>query len=72
MDKWKLFNLIAGMASIISLIITFITLKKVEKIENRIKINESVGDVKQKAKGKKNQQAGRDIKNKNRENDKKN
>ena len=64
MDKWNLFNLIAGMASIISLIITFITLKKVEKIENRIKINESVGDVKQRSKGKKIQQAGRDIKNK--------
>jgi len=64
----SVFNIIAGTASIISLIISIIAIKKVVNIETRININDqstniidSSNKISQKASGKDITQAGRDI-----------
>lgn len=64
----NLFNIMAGTASIISLIISIIAIKKVVNIETRINITDqstniidSSNKISQKANGKDITQAGRDI-----------
>jgi len=64
----KVFNIIAGIASILSLTLSVIAIRKVCKIETRIKIEDNSGDVtnsvvkvSQKANGKNIMQAGGDL-----------
>jgi hypothetical protein len=62
MDNLNLFNVIAGMASIISLLISIFALNKVSRIERKSKIK---GDVSFKSKGDYSQQSMGDINNPN-------
>ncbi|MEL7119225.1 MAG: hypothetical protein AAFO07_07290 [Bacteroidota bacterium] len=62
MENLNLFNIIAGMASIISLLISIFALNKVSKIERKSKIG---GNVSFKSKGDNSQQAIGDINNPN-------
>ena len=64
----KYFNIIAGIASIVSLIISIIAIKKVIKVETKINIDDhsshiasSQNKTSQKAKGNNITQAGGDI-----------
>jgi hypothetical protein len=62
MDIMKLFNIIAGISSIISLFISCFVVSKVIKISKKFKVDNSTDVGKQTAIGKDNNVAGRDMK----------
>ncbi|WP_026894723.1 hypothetical protein [Clostridiisalibacter paucivorans] len=62
MDGVKFFNIVSGISSILSLLISIFLANKVIKLSNKIKIDNSVKTGKQVSIGKNNNMAGRDIK----------
>jgi hypothetical protein len=57
----EIFNIVAGLASIVSLILSIFAIKKVFQLKNILNLDSVVKGNKQVIRGSRNRQAGRDI-----------